>query len=162
MIGVQCCIIGEGYAQVVNVLAAYKAIETKLWYDEGIVVSPDVLGVQPPDNCYMNRVCFAPAFNTGWYDDYDFLIYDFVGSTRELDPEDDAIFEDWASRDFRLAADSVLVDWGTDFVDVDPVTPGYQLLPNFDLAGKPRTVDGDGDGEPTVDVGAYEFQGGSP
>ena len=44
------------------------------------------------------------------------------------------------------AAGSVLVDAGVS----DP------LLPSTDLAGAPRTSDGNGDGTATVDIGAYE------
>lgn len=53
---------------------------------------------------------------------------------------------------------SVLIDAGNDYVDIDPVTPGIQFLPEVDLAGQPRFVDGNGDGQATVDIGAYEYQ----
>ena len=112
-------------------------------------------------NFYLNRVCFARPYqdiDVTQYEDADF-VYFFPGRTMVLDEEKDAIFEDWALRDFHLDGNSPLVDWGPNFVDVDPATPGYQYLPQFDLAGKPRIVDGNADGEATVDVGAYEYQG---
>jgi hypothetical protein len=34
------------------------------------------------------------------------------------------------------------------------------VLPPKDLAGRDRIVDGDGDGTPTVDMGAYEIPEG--
>jgi hypothetical protein len=65
-----------------------------------------------------------------------------------------------ASGDVHLPDGSPLIDLGNSYVDVDPATPGVQFLPDVDLDGDPRFVDGDGDGEPTVDIGAFEYQGG--
>ncbi len=50
--------------------------------------------------------------------------------------------------DYTLGEDSPLIDAG-----LDPSTSS-----TLDLPGNPRFVDGDGDGTPTVDVGAYENQ----
>ncbi len=61
--------------------------------------------------------------------------------------------------DFRLRAGSPCIDRGNSLADIDPLTVGFQLLPFTDLLGAPRFVDGDFDGEPTVDIGAYEFVG---
>jgi hypothetical protein len=58
-----------------------------------------------------------------------------------------------------LTAGAPVIDRGNDFVDFDPTLPGFQLLPETDVSGAPRTVDGDGDGVPVVDMGAFEFQG---
>ena len=41
------------------------------------------------------------------------------------------------------------------FVDYDYITPFVEL--DTDLDGNPRIIDGDGDGEAVVDMGAYEF-----
>jgi hypothetical protein len=60
----------------------------------------------------------------------------------------------------RLGGNSGVVDLGNNVIDISPSTPGFQSLPNTDLAGQTRIVDGDGDGLPTVDLGAYEYQPG--
>ena len=53
--------------------------------------------------------------------------------------------------DFRLRHDSPLIDRGV---------PGG--LQGLDLAGEKRLVNGDGDGEPVLDMGAYEYQRRAP
>jgi len=53
---------------------------------------------------------------------------------------------------------SPVIDAGNTYVDVEPLNTGYQSLPEVDLAGKPRLVDGDTDGIADVDMGAYEYQ----
>ena len=64
----------------------------------------------------------------------------------------------------RLNADGIpqsgcpAIDAGNTYVDIEPLTPGFQTLPEIDLAGEPRLVDGDGDGSADVDMGAYEYQ----
>ena len=69
--------------------------------------------------------------------------------------------EGWEdSGDLHLAAGSPCIDYGNNFVDTDPAEPGPQYLPLFDLDGLPRFFDGNDDGEATVDLGAYEYQGG--
>jgi hypothetical protein len=60
--------------------------------------------------------------------------------------------------DLRLADVSPCIDSGNHLIDVDATQAGFQLLPASDLAAKPRTVDGNGDGLAEVDMGAYEFQ----
>ncbi len=59
-------------------------------------------------------------------------------------------FVDAAGGDYRLLADSACVDAGD---------PNWAAKPGAtDLAGNPRIADGDGDGTPVSDVGAYELQ----
>jgi len=70
---------------------------------------------------------------------------------------DDA-FVDLTRLNLRLKPQSVCVDAGSNFIDFDPGTVGFQPLPAFDLDGQPRIVDGDGDGNAVVDTGAYEVQ----
>jgi hypothetical protein len=53
---------------------------------------------------------------------------------------------------------SPVIDSGNTHVDSEPLTAGFQTLPEIDLAGKPRLVDGDDDGVANVDMGAYEYQ----
>ena len=60
--------------------------------------------------------------------------------------------------DLRLKAGSPCIDAGSNLVDFDPTTPGFQPLPAADLGGQDRIVDGDGDGSAEVDMGAYEHQ----
>jgi hypothetical protein len=59
-------------------------------------------------------------------------------------------FVDPAGGDYRLAADSLLLDAG------DPAPAGG--LSATDLAGKARSLDGNGDGVEAPDIGAFEFQ----
>ena len=59
-------------------------------------------------------------------------------------------FVDAPGNDFHLAPGSALVDAG------DPAPDGG--LGDLDLDGKPRTVDGDGDGSAAPDIGAFELQ----
>ena len=70
----------------------------------------------------------------------------------------DPKFVDVANGDLRLDAASPCIDRGTNVLDVDPFTPGTQLLPPLDLGGAPRLVDGDGNGSKLVDMGAHEYQ----
>ncbi len=58
----------------------------------------------------------------------------------------------------RLLATSPLIDAGDAVVDADLIRPGFQLLSPLDLANVSRIVDGNGDAEARVDIGAYEFQ----
>ena len=55
-----------------------------------------------------------------------------------------------------LVAGSPCIDAGYNWVDVDPLTPGLQLLPDYDMLYGPRILDGDGDGIAIVDMGACE------
>jgi hypothetical protein len=65
----------------------------------------------------------------------------------DLDP----LFLDDQAGDYRIDPASPCVDAG---LNAAPALPGTVT----DLDGKPRTVDGDADGTPLVDVGAYEHQ----
>jgi hypothetical protein len=76
-----------------------------------------------------------------------------------LDPDGDP-FVGSSIGDLRLESGTLCVDAGNPFVDFDPTQDGFQLPPDGDLDGKDRIVDGDGDGTPVIDMGAYEYQGG--
>lgn len=54
--------------------------------------------------------------------------------------------------DFHLMGDSPCIDKGTN---------GHPLLPTTDFEGDARVIDGDGDGTPSVDIGADELVPGS-
>ena len=60
------------------------------------------------------------------------------------------------SGNLRLQAGSPCIDQGNNFIDSQPTVPGFQLLPDIDIDGRWRVMDGDGDGTATVDMGAYE------
>ncbi len=70
----------------------------------------------------------------------------------------DPSFANPTTGNLRLGSGSPAIDLGNNLVDADPFTPGLQFLPVVDLSGLERTVDGDGDGDPRVDMGAYEVQ----
>jgi hypothetical protein len=57
-------------------------------------------------------------------------------------------FVDPTHQKYQLSATSPAIDIGTN---------SAPHLPKKDLAGKPRIVDGNGDGKAIVDAGAYEF-----
>ncbi len=63
---------------------------------------------------------------------------------------EDPGFADPAGGDYRLLRGSACVDAGDPNLAVDPR--------ETDLAGNPRLADGDGDGTPVPDLGAYELQ----
>ena len=63
-------------------------------------------------------------------------------------------FVDSANGDYRLRADSALIDGG------DPAPEDG--LPSVDLAGNARVFDGTGDGVAAPDIGALEFSGAAP
>lgn len=74
----------------------------------------------------------------------------------------DAALNDLLLGDLRLGMQSPCVDRGSTFVDLDPLLPGLQALPELDLFGNPRIADGNGDGFTAVDMGAHEAQLGQP
>ncbi len=63
----------------------------------------------------------------------------------------DPRFADEAAKDWSLRADSPLIDAGN-----PELIGGDQDEPQFDVDGKPREIDGDGDGIALPDVGASE------
>jgi len=71
-----------------------------------------------------------------------------------LDPK----FKSLGTGNLQLADDSPCVDLGNNLVDIDPYTIGLQRLPTLDPTDRARIVDGNGDGFPVVDMGAYEVQ----
>lgn len=66
------------------------------------------------------------------------------GNNMNLDPD----FKDLASGDLDLKSTSPCIDMG------DDAAPG---IGTWDVAGRTRIVDGDGDGQADVDLGAYEY-----
>lgn len=70
----------------------------------------------------------------------------------------DPLFVSLQSGDLRLMPGSPCIDTGNRLVDIDHRQSGFQTLPDADLGGDPRVVNGDGLGDTEVDMGAYEFQ----
>ena len=58
--------------------------------------------------------------------------------------------------DYHLLPGSPCIDAGTSNVD-NPDTPEVETLTATDIAGSPRVIDGNSDGSPVVDIGAYEY-----
>ena len=58
--------------------------------------------------------------------------------------------------DYRLLPGSPCIDAGTNEIDL-PGTTAVETLPDLDLAGVKRIIDGNLDGTATVDIGAYEY-----
>jgi len=58
--------------------------------------------------------------------------------------------------DLHLLPGSPCIDAGTNDID-NPDTPAVETLPDKDVAGNPRIIDGNLDGTATVDMGAYEY-----
>ncbi len=71
----------------------------------------------------------------------------------------DPKFADSTNGNLRLQSGSPCIDAGNNYMDYYPRVPGLQLLPDTDLDGNWRIVDGNGDGTARVDMGAYENQG---
>ena len=59
-------------------------------------------------------------------------------------------FVDFAGGDYKLVYYSPCIDTGTNETEIE--------VPETDLGGNARFVDGDGDGIINIDIGAYEFQ----
>ncbi len=71
----------------------------------------------------------------------------------------DPKFVDTAGGNLRLQSGSPCIDRGNNYMDCHPTVPGFQALPDTDMDGNWRIVDGNNDGTLTVDMGAYENQG---
>jgi len=58
--------------------------------------------------------------------------------------------------DYHLLPGSPCIDAGTNDID-NPDTPAVETLPDTDIAGNPRIIDGNLDGVAPVEMGAYEY-----
>jgi hypothetical protein len=102
----------------------------------------DPLGLQP---IFLNNDAFSSG-GTGW----DGSCANEGGKSGNISA--DPLFADASSGSYQLTAGSPAIDSGDN-------TPRHPHLPRIDLARQPRVVDGDGDGDAVVDMGAYEYQG---
>ena len=78
---------------------------------------------------------------------YDGMCTGFGGTNGNISADPGLV--NLARGNYRLRADSLAIDAGTN------AAPGVQPR---DFARKPRIVDGNGDGDAVIDLGAYEFQ----
>ena len=69
----------------------------------------------------------------------------------------DPLFVDINAGNLRLRDGSPCIDQGYNYVDFNPFTPGFQYIPETDLYGRDRLVDGDGDGRAVIDAGSFEY-----
>ena len=119
------------------------------WY--GVDPLPDDPGFDEQQQVFAwwgaNIGVYNSCLNAGWP-------YLYRGNGNNI--SDDPSFSGLELGDLSLGDDSPCVDRGNTFVDLDPLLPGFQQLPEIDLAGNPRMVDGNGDGVVSVDIGAFE------
>jgi parallel beta-helix repeat protein len=87
-----------------------------------------------------------PGTFNGFNNDYHDLSGTWTNQAGNID--DDPLFVDSENDDYHLQPDSPCIDKGTN---------DAPELPDKDKDGKPRIIDGDGDGEAMADMGAYEF-----
>ena len=102
----------------------------------------------------------APTFQTermALFGGADDLFVNLGISTSNLAVMDPG-FVDLANGNLQLTDTSPLIDAGQNVVDTDLLQPGFQLLPSGDLKSATRRVDGNGDGQQRVDIGAFEYQ----
>jgi len=142
-----------GFLRIQNSIVAFNGGDPTDEADCGPNI--DFNGTVHTEDFFISHTCVYPArsdLGGAW------LVHSYM-TNRCVDP---AFADGWhTSGLLRLSSDSPLIDTGSNFLDVEPTTPGVQFLPAIDYAGNWRIVDGNGDGEATVDFGAYEFQGGS-
>lgn len=91
----------------------------------------------------------------------DLRLFSGFGNVASGDSRDESVasptFVNPAGGDLRLKAGSSCVDAGNNFIDFDSFTAGFQSAPATDVAGHERIVDGDGDGNAVIDMGAHEL-----
>ncbi len=85
-------------------------------------------------------------------------ISNLLPTTGALHADPGTVFESYLGGDYRPAAGSQLVDAGLTVIDTNLETPEIDTLPLLDLVGGVRLVDGTGQGQSLVDIGAYENQ----
>jgi len=135
-----CTIVGNELSGI----SAYRATVTSsiIWgnssqqivddYNNCVVTYSNVQGGWPGDRNIDADPCFADA----------------DGPDNVIGTEDDNL---------RLAPGSPCIDIGNNDVDTDPWIPGIQPLPETDIDGRPRIIDGDCNDTDVIDMGAYEF-----
>jgi hypothetical protein len=107
----------------------------------------DQLHVGDLSQTSVKRTDIQSSLHVGW---------SVINGNMDADPS----FVNASAYIFRLTPESPCIDAGSNYVDYEPMTSGFTLLPETDLDGGPRIVDGNGDGNDVVDMGPYEYQGG--
>lgn len=141
----------SGYLRMHNSIVACNGVDPT----DAASCGPNIgyYGTPDLDDFFITHTCVYPD-----RDDIDglWMLHSYM-TNRTVDP---GFASGWdTSGTLQLSAESPLIDVGSNFVDIDPATPGVQFLPEIDFAGNWRIVDGNADGAATVDLGAYEFQG---
>jgi len=126
-------------------------VNTIIWRNysrPGVIAGANSVYIWPPDDSTYCLVPSGPAY--GWARGI------IIGDPCFVDPggwRDDHSFR---LGDYHLLPGSPCIDAGTNNVD-DPATEEVEVLPDTDLDGNRRIIDGDLDGTATVDIGAYEY-----
>jgi predicted outer membrane repeat protein len=110
------------------------------WLNGGsLTISNSILWNNLPEDIYVLSGSASAAYS---------CISDGFAGTMVI--SEDPLFQDYNGEDYHLQGSSPCVDTG------DAAVVGF-ALPEFDLDGNDRIVDGDEDGTATIDMGAYEF-----
>ncbi len=80
----------------------------------------------------------------------------FMGQGNVTAPESPLV--DALAGNLRATSGTLVIDRGNPFLDWNPLVPGFQRQPNVDADGDARSVDGDGDSNAIIDMGAFEWQ----
>jgi hypothetical protein len=112
------------------------------------------------DQVYGDQTNRVQLLRSSCIDGLSFYLGNFNLAAAGADPGTGELvdFENADIGNLRLRSSSPCVDAGDPFVDWDPFAAGLQGPPWGDIEGRPRVVDGDGDGQAVIDAGAHEYQ----
>ncbi len=158
------CWNNTGVAQVAsnpnfgNIVATW-GLEQQVATRPGIITTPGseltlAAGTLTLDHCAINTLSAASVNNGLTLSPLAAAVTVAFGNITPVDPG----FVAADNADLRLTAESPLIDAGEVLLDVNPFEAGLQLLASVDFLGVTRIVDGNGDGDARVDIGAYEYQ----
>jgi predicted outer membrane repeat protein len=124
----------------------------------------------PTSNYDIENICLHPVqynvvffdpWGIAWVNPFDDTDIRNAWGTEVIDADPGFVSNPDPGTDYwgdpHLGAASILIDAGNQYVDVDPATLGIQFVPEFDLDGNLRIMDGNGDGLAEIDIGAYEY-----
>ncbi len=135
--------VGYGSARIDNSILWGNDMRTETPFVKQISVIGGDIDDRELDRFSINSNCIEGYDNT-----WSYVGFGNIGEDPMFD-ETDGI---------TLASGSPCIDTANSYVDYAPRTPGFQTLPETDLAGEWRITDGDRDGYADVDMGAYEYQ----